>query len=110
MSYRHRGGAGGGPRTPRRGGRGGPNRGGGRGRGGGGPPRGLSGREIGMFYAKKSRAKKEEREKNSVFKCLLLWNPAMNATRVALGQNSVLIMSGVLIIRELGVLIIREVS
>lgn len=55
---------------------GGPNRGGGRGRGrgvrggrgrgGGGPPPGLSGRDIGMFYRNKSMAKKQEREKNEV--------------------------------------------
>lgn len=48
---------------------GGPNRGGGgrgRGRGRGGPPPGLKGREIGMFYAQKSQEKKKEREKNEV--------------------------------------------
>lgn len=70
MSYRTRGGAGGGGfGRPR--GRGGPNRGGGaRGRGRG-HPSGLSGKEIGMYYARKSRAKKEEREKNSVsLKCV----------------------------------------
>lgn len=87
MSYRQRGGAGGYCR-----GRGGPNRGGGRGRGGrggrgrggrgkdgggtgaggggGGHPPGLSGREIGMFYARGSKRKKEEREKTSV--CLFV--------------------------------------
>ena len=75
MSYRS-GGAGGGGNQRR--GRGGPNRGGGRGRGGGGrgrggrgrggggPPSGLSGREIGMYYAKKSKQKKIEREDNTV--------------------------------------------
>lgn len=55
---------------------GGPNRGGGRGRGrggrggrgrGGGPPSGLSGRDIGMFYRNKSLAKKQEKEKNEVW-------------------------------------------
>ena len=41
---------------------------GGRGsRGGfGGPPRGLSGREIGMYYRNKSLEHKKEREKNEV--------------------------------------------
>ncbi len=34
--------------------------------GGGGPPPGLVGKEIGLYYAKKSKGKKEEREKNSV--------------------------------------------
>ena len=64
MSYRHRGGAGRGFGQPR--GSRGPNRRGGRGRGGGGPPPGLSGREIGMFYARKSKQNKVEREKKSV--------------------------------------------
>ena len=53
---------------------GGPNRGGGRGSGrgrgrggrGGGPPEGLSGKAIGMYYRQKSLAKKDEREKNEV--------------------------------------------
>ena len=49
---------------------GGPNRGGGGGRrgrgGGGGPPPGLSGREIGMWYASRSRGKKRERERKEV--------------------------------------------
>ena len=51
---------------------GGPNRGGGRGRGrerggrGGGPPQGLSGKDIGMYYKRKGLAKKEEQEKNEV--------------------------------------------
>ena len=79
MSYR-RGGAGGGYGQRR--GRGGPNRGGGRGRGswrdsdeghgrreGGrkqGPPPGLSGKDIGMYYAHRSRAKKKAQERNSV--------------------------------------------
>ena len=42
--------------------------GGGRGfRGGfGGPPRGLSGREIGMYYKNKSLERRKEREKNEV--------------------------------------------
>lgn len=48
----------------------GPNSGGGRGRGRGGggqgPPPGLTGRDIGMFYAKKSKQKKQDREKHSV--------------------------------------------
>ena len=48
---------------PNRGG-GGPNRGGGRGRGRGGPPPGLTGREIGMWYAQKSKHHKKEQEKN----------------------------------------------
>ena len=58
MSYRRRGG--------------GPNRGGGRGRGrggrgrGDGPPQGLSGRDIGMFYRQKSLTKKIEKEKKEV--------------------------------------------
>lgn len=71
MSYRS-GGAGG---YRGRSGRGGPNRGGGgrgrgrgRGRGGGGgPPPGLSGREIGLFYAARSKAKKKEKDRNEVF-------------------------------------------
>ena len=57
---------------------GGPNRGGGRGRGRGrggrgrgGPPPGLSGKDIGMYYKKKSQEKKEEREKNEVQTVLL---------------------------------------
>ena len=58
---------------------GGPNRGGGRGRGrgrggrgrGSGPPPGLSGKEIGMYYRKKTLAKKDEREKNEVQTMLL---------------------------------------
>lgn len=33
---------------------------------GGGPPRGLRGRDIGLYYAKKSQAKKEAREKHEV--------------------------------------------
>ena len=49
---------------------GGPNRGGGGGRrgrgGGGGPPPGLSGREIGMWYASRSRGRKKERERKEV--------------------------------------------
>lgn len=72
MSYR-KGGAGGGyggGGHGRRDRRGGPNRGGGRGRGGnggqGGPPAGLKGRDIGMFYARRSQQNKTEREKNSV--------------------------------------------
>lgn len=57
-------GRGGRDRGPRRGGRGG--------RGGfGGPPRGLSGKEIGMYYKNKSLAHRKEREKNEVR--YLLW-------------------------------------
>ena len=65
MSY-WRGGAGGGGQ--RRGGRGGPNRGGGRhiSGGGGGHPSGLKGRDIGLYYAKRSRANKKVTERNSV--------------------------------------------
>ena len=71
MSYRNEGRRGGGGHSHYRG-HGGPNRGGGRGRGGRGrglgkgPPPGLSGREIGMYYAARSKRNKEEREKNSV--------------------------------------------
>lgn len=66
----HRGGG-----YSRKRGGGGPNRGGGRGRGGrggggrGGRPAGLSGRDIGMFYAEKSKEKKKEKEKNEVSFC-----------------------------------------
>lgn len=53
---------------PNRGG--GPYRGGGGGRrgrgGGGGPPPGLSGREIGMWYASRSRGRKKEKERKEV--------------------------------------------
>ena len=70
MSYR--GGRGYGGRRGR-----GPNRGGGRGRrgfsgpggpgdGAGGPPPGLSGRDLGMWYASRSRAQKKKRERNEV--------------------------------------------
>ena len=34
----------------------------GRGRGGGGPPPGLKGREIGMWYAQRSKGKKKDKE------------------------------------------------
>ena len=72
MSYRS-GGAGG---YRQKSGRGGPNRGGGRGRGRGrggergagegGPPTGLSGKKIGLFYAARSKAKKKEKDRNEV--------------------------------------------
>jgi len=75
MSYR-RGAAGGGGYGQRRGRRGGPNRGGGRGMSGRrdyeegrerkGPPHGLRGKEIGMFYARRSQAKKKAMDRNSV--------------------------------------------
>ena len=72
-------------RGPNRGGGRGGFRGGGRGRGGGGGsrgrgergnpdgpdgvprPSGLSGRDIGMFYAARSKTKKVERERNTVY-------------------------------------------
>ena len=79
MSYRGGGGGGYGRRGR------GPNRGGGRGRGGGGrgrsrgrgggaagaeghgaPPPGLRGRDLGMWYASRSRAHKKTRERNEV--------------------------------------------
>ena len=44
----------------------GPNRGGGRGRRGRGPPPGLSGKEIGMYYREKGLEKKKLREKYEV--------------------------------------------
>ena len=65
-SYRKRGG---GPN--RGGGRGG--RGRGRGGRGGGPPPGLSGKAIGMYYRQKGLAKKEEKEKNEVGTALVLY-------------------------------------
>ena len=40
----------------------------------GGPPRGLRGREIGMFYARKSRANKEKRERENVEIQFLLYS------------------------------------
>ena len=50
-----------------RGGRGRGGGGGGRGRGRGGPhPPGLTGREIGMWYAQRGRGKKKERELREV--------------------------------------------
>ncbi len=66
----HRGGGYGSGYSRKRGG--GPTRGGGRGRGRGrgGPPPGLKGRDIGMFYAQKSQERKKEQEKNEV-KCWL---------------------------------------
>ena len=72
MSYNPYKKRGGGPnRGGGRGGRGRGGRGGGRGGRGGGPPQGLSGREIGMFYRQKSQAKKEEKEKNEVWTALV---------------------------------------
>ena len=51
----------------RGGGRGrGPNRGGGRGGRPGRPPPGLSGKEIGMFYARRGKERKIERERKEV--------------------------------------------
>ena len=63
MSYRRgRGGRGG---YGQRGGRGGYGQRGGRGRGEG-HPTGLRGRDIGMFFANKSREKKKTMDRNSV--------------------------------------------
>ena len=74
MSYRR--GAAGSGHGQRRGRRGGPNRGRGRGMSGRSddgegmerrrPPPGLRGREIGMYYARQSRAKKKAMDRNSV--------------------------------------------
>ena len=59
----------GGRRGGRGGGRGRDRGGGGRGGGrGGGPPPGLKGREIGMWYAARSKQRKKEEEKQVRFK------------------------------------------
>lgn len=67
MSYSEYGRGGGGRGGGARGrGTGGGRGGRGRGRGGGGPPAGLSGKQIGLYYAKRGKERKIARERNEV--------------------------------------------